>query len=99
LSGACHIDTATAPAVTMLDIIAAYRRAKLSAAIKSGQAKALAAGKRIGRPEVPECVRRRIQAALLGGAGIRPAARRFNVSGGTVINIRRSMGRVEAEAA
>lgn len=93
------IDTATAPAVAMLDLIDAYRRAKLSQAIKSGQAKAIAAGKKIGRPEVPECVRQRIRAALAGGGGIRSTARRFNVSGGTVINIMRSIARAEVEAA
>jgi DNA invertase Pin-like site-specific DNA recombinase len=92
------IDSATAPAVAMLDLISAYRRANLPVAIKTGQAMALEAGKRVGRPEVPQCVRRRIQAALLGGAGIRPTARRFNVSGATVINIRATMTRIDAEA-
>ena len=37
----------------VLDIVKEYRRAKLSQAIRNGQAKAVAAGKRIGRPTVP----------------------------------------------
>lgn len=75
----------------LLDIIQAYRRAKLSQAIKTGQAKALAAGKRIGRPTIPKVVVTRIQASLANGGGIRSTARKFNVSPGSVINIRRSM--------
>ena len=81
------IDTRTG-SNAFLDLIAAYRAAKLSQAIRAGQARC---GKRIGRPEVPEIVRRRIEAAIVDGAGVRATARRFAVSGGTVINIRRSM--------
>jgi DNA invertase Pin-like site-specific DNA recombinase len=75
----------------LLDIIQAYRRAKLSQAIKTGQAKALAAGKRIGRPTIPKVVVTRIQASLANGGGIRSTARKFNVSPASIINIRRTM--------
>lgn len=85
-----RIDTASTT-FAMLDIIGAYRRAKLSQAIRKGQEKAVAAGKRVGRPIVPSWVRDRILAALAEGGGIRPTARRFNVSPASVINIRRSM--------
>jgi hypothetical protein len=85
------IETGSSPAYSLLDIIRAFRRAKLSQAIKKGQAKALEAGKIIGRPEVPTVVRCRIQASLASGGGIRPTAKRYGVSAGTVINIRRSM--------
>ncbi|MGD0109636.1 MAG: recombinase family protein [Rhodopila sp.] len=47
-----QIDTASTGFV-LLDIIASYRRGKLSQAIRAGQARAVAAGKRIGRPVVP----------------------------------------------
>jgi DNA invertase Pin-like site-specific DNA recombinase len=85
-----NIETGATTTV-MLDIVQEYRRAKLSAAIRTGLAKALAAGKRIGRPAMPSRVRVRIQTALAGGDGIRATARRFNVSPASVINIRRGM--------
>jgi DNA invertase Pin-like site-specific DNA recombinase len=75
----------------LLELIAAFRRAKLSHAIRIGQARAVAAGKRSGRPSVPSRVRERIQAALADGGGIRSTARRYGVSPGSVINIRGTM--------
>jgi DNA invertase Pin-like site-specific DNA recombinase len=84
------IDTSSA-SFALLDIIAAYRRAKLSDAIRAGQAKAAAAGKRIGRPIVPLRVQDRIRTALADGRGIRTTARLYNVSPATVINIRRAI--------
>jgi DNA invertase Pin-like site-specific DNA recombinase len=85
-----HIDT-TSTTFALLDIIAAYRAAKLSQAIRAGQMRARAAGKTIGRPIVPLRVQDRIRSALTDGGGIRPTARRFGVSPASVINIRRSM--------
>jgi len=84
------IDTGSA-GFALLDLIRAYRAAKLSQAIRAGQARALAAGKRIGRPMIPPRVLSRVAACLADGAGIRPTARRFNVSPASVINIRRTM--------
>jgi hypothetical protein len=80
------IDTSSA-SFALLDVIAAYRRARLSEAIRGGQAKAVAAGKRIGRPIVPPGVEDRTHKALADGRGIR----QFNVSPASVINIRRDM--------
>jgi DNA invertase Pin-like site-specific DNA recombinase len=85
-----RIDTGSS-GFALLDLIEAYRRAKLSQAIRNGQAKALAAGKRIGRPIVPPRVQDRIRVALTNGGGVRPTARQFNVSPASVINIRRTM--------
>ncbi len=82
------INTGNASASDLLDLIASYRSAKLSRAIRAGQAKC---GKRIGRPQVPPSVRRCIGVALANGAGVRLTARQFNVSPASVINIRRSM--------
>jgi DNA invertase Pin-like site-specific DNA recombinase len=93
------IDTGNGTAFTLLEIVEAYRRAKLSQAIRAGQTRALAAGKRVGRPLVSVSLRRHILAALAAGSGIRPTARRFKVSPGSVINIRRTMALVHAEAA
>lgn len=86
-----------APAV--LDLITAYRAAKLSEAIKIGQSKAVAAGKKIGRPEVPPVIQGRIRAALTEGGGIRPTARQFKVSPAYVINVRRMMVGTDMAAA
>ena len=85
-----NIETVTTTSA-VLDIVREYRRAKLSQAIRNGQAKALAAGKRIGRPIVPGRVQDRIRAALANGGGIRSTARTYNVSPASVINIRRTM--------
>jgi DNA invertase Pin-like site-specific DNA recombinase len=73
------IDTSSA-SFALLDIIAAYRPARLSEAIRGEQAKSVAAGKRIGRPIVPPGVEDRTHKALADGRGIRLTARQFNVS-------------------
>lgn len=83
------IDTSRGSAFTVLDVIDAFRRTRLSRAIRVGQAKALAAGKTIGRPKVPAAVRDHIWACVAAGSGIRPTANKFGVAPGTVINIRR----------
>jgi Resolvase, N terminal domain len=94
------LDTANGSAFTVLEIIEAFRRAKWSQAIRRGQAKAAAAGKVIGRPEVPSRIRERIQAAVAAGSGIRPTARRFAVAPASVINIcRAAMAVPDREAA
>jgi DNA invertase Pin-like site-specific DNA recombinase len=85
-----RIDTAGTN-FALLDLIQAFRNAKLSQAIRAGQMRARAAGKRIGRPIVPHRVQDRIRTILAAGGGIRPTARRFNVSPASVINIRRTM--------
>jgi DNA invertase Pin-like site-specific DNA recombinase len=84
------VDT-DAGSAAIVALIEAYRREKLSEAIRNGQARAQAAGKKLGRPKVPDAVRRRIQTALANGGGIRPIARKYSVSPGSVINIRRMM--------
>jgi DNA invertase Pin-like site-specific DNA recombinase len=92
------IDTGTGAGV--LDLIAVFRRAQTSLKIKRGQERAKKLGRRTGRPRIPDHVRRQIRMGLQNGAGIRPLARRFNVSAGTVVNIsRESMARPERLAA
>ena len=71
-----------------LDLIAAYRAVMLSKAIRRGQAKC---GKRIGRPAIPPNILARIQACLAAGGGIRSTAKKFGVSPGSIVNIRRSI--------
>jgi DNA invertase Pin-like site-specific DNA recombinase len=84
------IDTDAGP-VAILDLITAYRAAKVSQMIKAGQEKARARGKILGRPAVPDYIRHRIQIAVANGDGIRPTARRFGVSPASVVNIRDAM--------
>lgn len=93
------IDTSNG-STAFLDLITAYRAVKLSQAIRKGIVSAREVGKVIGRPKVSANVRSRIQASLTAGGGIRPTAKRYRVSPGTVINIRRSMmENLDAEAA
>ncbi len=84
------IDTSCGSVFTVLDIGEAYRRGKLSQAIRIGQARSVAAGKVIGRPRIRPGIVTRIQKCLAEGAGIRSTARRFEVSPASVVNIRRS---------
>ena len=86
-----RINTGSATASDLLDVASAWQRAKLSKAIKIGQARAVEAGKTIGRPAIPHSVVVGIRRSLAAGGGIRWTARRFMVSPGTVINIRRTM--------
>ena len=85
------IDTSSGSPFTLLDVIDEFRRTKLSRAIRAGQAKALAAGKTIGRPKVPAAVRDHIWACVAAGSGIRPTAHKFGVAPATVINVCRSI--------
>ena len=92
------IDTsAGSPAI--LELVRAYRRAKLSEAIRRGQEKARSKGRHIGRPPIPEQVRRRIVTDLGGGASIRGTARKFGVAPASVVNIRQAVAETLAEAA
>jgi DNA invertase Pin-like site-specific DNA recombinase len=84
------IDTSSRSAFTVLDVIDEFRRTKLSRANRAGQAKAVVAGKTIGRPKVSAVVRDSIWECVAAGSGIRPTANKFGVAPGTVINIRRS---------
>lgn len=88
----CHaeqIDTDDGSSA-ILDLIAVFRHAKFGQAVRRGQERARATGTHIGRPAIPEGIRRRIQIALADGGGIRSTARMYNVSPATVINVRRS---------
>jgi DNA invertase Pin-like site-specific DNA recombinase len=92
------IDTSTGFGV--LEIIEVYRRAKLSAAIRRGQAAGRVAGRITGRPAIPPSIRNRIRSLLAeGNAGTRAIARRFGVSPASVINIRKTLIEVGGDAA
>ena len=85
-----RIDTQARSAADLLALMIAFKQAKRSKAIRQGQERAVAAGRKVGRPEVRPKLRQRIADAVAAGGGIRPTAKRFGVSPGTVINISRS---------
>ena len=92
------IDTLSS-AQGLLRLMISFKQAKRSKAIRKGQERAAAAGKKVGRPEVQPKLRQRIADAVAAGGGIRPIARRFGVSPGTVINISRTTQQAMAQAA
>jgi len=72
------IDTSSRSAFTVLDVIDEFRRTKLSRANRAGQAKAVVAGKTIGRPKVSAVVRDSIWECVAAGSGIRPTAKAWH---------------------
>jgi DNA invertase Pin-like site-specific DNA recombinase len=84
------IDTASGSAA-VLDLVSAFRSAKLSAAIRRGQDRARAAGKIIGRPAIPPVTLACIQACLRQGGGVRPTAKKFGVSPASVATAKKLM--------
>jgi DNA invertase Pin-like site-specific DNA recombinase len=74
----------------MLGVFAEFERSMIVERVRSGMAKARAngtkSGKAIGRPRISDKVRQDIRDAYAaGGVGMRPLARRFRVSLGTVL--------------
>jgi DNA invertase Pin-like site-specific DNA recombinase len=74
----------------MLGVFAEFERSMIVERVRSGMAKAKAngtkSGKAIGRPRIPDKTRQAIREAYAaGGVGMRPLARRFRVSVGTVL--------------
>jgi DNA invertase Pin-like site-specific DNA recombinase len=82
-----QIDTDDGSAA-FLDLLTTYRAAKRSQAIRRGQSKS---NKRPGRPAIPHRIVVGIQACLRAGGRIRATAKKFGVSPGSVVNIRRAM--------
>jgi DNA invertase Pin-like site-specific DNA recombinase len=85
-----EIDTGHCSALALLDLLAAYRAAKRSQAIRTGQARARQAGKMIGRPRIDRRVAAQVEAALRAGDGIRPTARKYGVAPSSVVNLGRA---------
>jgi len=83
-------DSSAGSPLALLEVVEAHRQARLSRAIRIGQARCVAAGKVIGRPRIRAGIVTRIQSCLAEGAGLRSTARKFNVSPASVVNIRRS---------
>jgi DNA invertase Pin-like site-specific DNA recombinase len=82
----------------MLGVFAEFERAMIRERVRAGLARAKDAGKRLGRPPLPQEKEDAIRGALAGGLSVRKAAARFKVSPSTVQNISRPFaGAVIAE--
>jgi DNA invertase Pin-like site-specific DNA recombinase len=85
------IDTTTPAGRTMfsvLGIFAEFERAILIDRVKAGLARARAAGKRLGRPRLPDDVIDRIRQELQAGNGIHSTAKRLKVGVGSVQRVK-----------
>lgn len=66
--------------ISIMSTLAKIEREKISERTKSGLRRAIAEGKRIGRPRIPDNIRKKAKRLLSSGAGIRETARMLNVS-------------------
>jgi DNA invertase Pin-like site-specific DNA recombinase len=82
----------------MLGVFAEFERAMIRERVRAGLARAKDAGKRLGRPPLPQEKEDAIRGVLAGGLSVRKTAARFKVSPSTVQNISRPfVGAVIAE--
>jgi DNA invertase Pin-like site-specific DNA recombinase len=85
------LDTTTPAGRTMFQVMgvfAEFERAMLIDRVKAGLARARAAGKRLGRPRLPDDVIDRIRQELQAGNGIHSTAKRLGVGVGSVQRVK-----------
>ncbi len=90
-----EIDAGESGTSSLLDVAAlldAHVRFAKRERILEGQRRARAVGVRIGRPPIPASRRKRIQAALEAGSGLRETGRLAGVSATSVLRVREQMG-------
>lgn len=75
----------------MLGVFAEFERSMIRSRVMSGQARARADGKHLGRPPMPKAKIEKIEKTLGMGKGIRETARQTGASTATVMRIKRSM--------
>jgi DNA invertase Pin-like site-specific DNA recombinase len=73
----------------MLGVFAEFERAMIRERVRAGLARAKDAGKRLGRPPLPQEKEDAIRGVLAGGLSVRKTAARFKVSPSTVQNLKR----------
>src|SRR5215510_6589247 len=78
----------------MMGVFSEFERAMIQERVRAGLARAKDAGKRLGRPPIPDEVQERIRAALAGGMSVRKAATKFKVDPSTVQRVTRPCGMV-----
>lgn len=75
----------------MLGVFAEFERSMIRSRVISGQARARANGKHLGRPPMAKAKMEKIEKTLKLGNGIRETARQTGASTATVMRIKRSM--------
>jgi DNA invertase Pin-like site-specific DNA recombinase len=75
----------------MLGVFAEFERSIIQERVRSGMARAVAQGKHVGRPKVPEATEKAIRKELAAGKGIRRVASDLGVGTGTVQRIKTEM--------
>jgi DNA invertase Pin-like site-specific DNA recombinase len=97
------IDTTTPAGRLMFQITGAFaefERSMIRQRVRAGLKRAIAQGKRLGRPKVSPAIEKRIQTQLRANKGILKVAREVGVGTGTVQRIKREMeGPFDAVAA
>ena len=97
------IDTTTPAGRLMFQITGAFaefERSMIRQRVRAGLKRAIAQGKRLGRPKVSAALEKRIQTQLRANKGILSVAREIGVGTGTVQRIKREMkGPFDAVAA
>jgi len=89
------IDTTTPAGRLMFKITGAFaefERSMIRQRVRAGLKRAIAQGKRLGRPKVSAALEKRIQTQLRAGKGIIKVARECGVGTGTVQRIARELG-------
>jgi DNA invertase Pin-like site-specific DNA recombinase len=88
------LDTTTPAGRLMFQVCGAFaefERSMIRQRIKLGLRRAVAEGKRLGRPKIDPDKERRAQRELLRGAGILKVARKLGLGAGTVHRIKRDL--------
>jgi DNA invertase Pin-like site-specific DNA recombinase len=88
------IDTTTPAGRLMFQVCGAFaefERSMIRQRVKLGLKRAVAQGKRLGRPKIGNDVERKVQRQLRKGAGILKVAKMLGLGTGTVHKIKREM--------
>jgi len=88
------IDTTTPAGRLMFQVCGAFaefERSMIRQRVKLGLKRAVAQGRRLGRPKIGDDVERKVQRQLRKGAGILKVAKMFGLGTGTVHKIKREM--------
>jgi DNA invertase Pin-like site-specific DNA recombinase len=89
-----NIDTTTPSGKLMFQIIGAFaefERSMVRQRVKLGLKRAVAQGKRLGRPQIDSAIERKAQRELRKGTGILRVAKALGLGTGTVHRIKREM--------
>jgi DNA invertase Pin-like site-specific DNA recombinase len=97
-----NIDTTTPMGKLVYSVSGAFgelERSMIRQRINAGLRRAVAHGKKLGRPKVDATIERKVQQLLSGGTGILKTAKTLGLGTGTVQRIKDEMGGPFADAA